>query len=205
MVHKTQQVPGTAKLAQVVTQVEDLRQQMVKLLQSLPGEAGKLSDPVLWELKRMGQELEAPYGRGVGGLSFARGLERAADELGIGPANRVDKDLLTVHHGVTVLFRCFQQTKDVKGGKTEADRLIARFMKSHGGIEVNPQDTPWGARDSFTIEGTKADRVKFQDDPRWPKLQKALEDIYMAEYLPGYPADRPKRKIKDTTKFVFGE
>jgi hypothetical protein len=136
----------------------------------------------------------------LGSLQVAPVAERALDELNAVPMKRVDRDQLDVPHGVVVLFRVAAEETQ----RTEYGKLITRFMKAHPGITVEPSDRPWGDGDRFSIEGTKAARLAFQADARWPKLQKALVDIYMAEHLPGYEKDRPKRRIRDTTKFVFG-
>jgi hypothetical protein len=141
---------------------------------------------------------------GISGLHAQRVLERALDELGAVPGKRVDTDPLSVDHGVVVLFRVADNDDSRGANRPEYKQLIDRFMRSHRGIEISASDRPWGTGDSFTITGTKTARTKFLSDARWPKLQEALSDIYLAEHLPGYPSDRPKRQIKDTMKHVFG-
>lgn len=185
-----------------VERAEQLKDELVKLLEKLGKEGNGLSQDVAWTLRRTAQELSSGYGIRDGAMSVTKAIGRAGDELNICSPTRVDADKLDVPHGVVVLFRCFDA--EAKRQTTEEDKLIARFMKDHANIEVRPNDTPWGARDSFTIEGQKKDRLAFVNDPRWPKLQNALNDIYMAEHLPGVPSERPKRKIDDTMKYVFG-
>lgn len=130
-------------------------------------------------------------------------LTRALDELNAVPNSRVDTDeLAKVPHGVVVLFRV--AANQAKRNAPESKKIIDRFMSDHPGIEITASDRPWGAGDRFAIRGTKGDRLAFLADARWPKLQEALNDIYLAEHLPGYPSDRPPRKIADASGHVFG-
>ena len=141
---------------------------------------------------------------GIGQLHAQKVLSRALDELDAVPPTRVDTDPISVHHGVVVLFRVAAQEGTEGVDRSEFKVLIDRFLKRHRGIEISASDRPFGTGDAFSITGTKAAREKFLADPRWEKLQEALTDIYMAEYLPGYPSERPQRQILDTTKHVFG-
>jgi hypothetical protein len=128
-------------------------------------------------------------------MHVMRVLERALDELGAVPPERVDTDRVEVPHGVAVLWRGGD-------GRSTDQRLISRFMKAHPNVEV--ESRVGDLRDDFSITGPKADRQRFTQDPRLPRLMEALEDIYLAEHSPGYEKDRPARTIQNPMRYVFG-
>lgn len=192
---------GHGSIAAQVTEAERLAKRLTQILESLGSREGALSENVAWTLQRTARELDYGYGS-QGGMTFKTALERATDELNMCAPTRVDTDALAVPHGVVVLFRCFDPL--AKRQVAEEDKLIARFLRAHPKVQIAAHDAPGGARDAFGITGEKQHRLAFMRDPHWPKLQRALTDIYMAEHLPGVASERPKREIRDTMTFVFG-
>lgn len=157
-------------------------------------------------LARLGEEL--------GQRPIGAALERVLDELDAVPRGRVDTDHLSVNHGAITCFELWNRDRTQGAGfrrsprNTGDDRrLIARFMQAHRGIEIEARRVPFGgAGESFSITGTKAARKRFVEDPRWPKLQRALEDIYRTDHSGGYADDlaRLRRQIPDPAAYVFG-
>lgn len=203
----------TSKLAKVtpaavgkVREAESLKSKLVETLDAI-GKAKGLSEATRdalsgasWDIARMDLE---------------KVLERALDELDAVPAGRVDTDHLKSSHGVNMCFDLWlrnkeEGTKPYRGGRTTGDDhdLITRFMKSHRGLEVSVHVVPFGGNgERFSIRGTKAAREKFENDPRWPKLKQALEDIAWTDHAGGYADEvaKRRRKIKDPMAHVFGK
>lgn len=187
-----------------VRRAMELNQELSRLLKSL-GQAEALSE-TRSALARAGFELD--------GLRLKKFLERALDELDAVPPTRIDTDRIPVSHGT---IKCFEFWSELKRdgrvpraqGRTTGDdyHLIDRFMKEHPNLELSMHSVPFGGSgESFSIRGEKQAREKFENDPRWPRLQEALDDIYWTDHSAGYSDEirNRKRKLPDPMAHVFG-
>ena len=197
--------PQNQRTVETVKRAEALSKELFEVLESI-GSSKKISQDTRYALADAVD---------IDRAGLAKVLTRALDELDAVPASRVDTDKLELSHGTVLCFDLWADhkadgTKPRKAGRTSTDdfRLIERFMKSHRGIELDVHRVPFGGRgERFEITGTKAAREKFENDPRWPRLQKALDDIYWTDHSAGYSDDiaTRKRKIKDVDAYVFGK
>jgi hypothetical protein len=168
-------------------------------------EAPGISEETRNRLSNLGFEL--------GRTDLGKTLSRALDELDAVPRSRVDTDRLAVSHGAIICFDVWKSLKadgvvPERHGRNTGDdfRLIERFMKDHRGLQIDLHRVPFGSSaEYFKITGTKGRREKLENDPRWPKLLKALGDIYLTDHAPTSSGEKArKREIKDAMKFVFG-
>ena len=191
---------------QDVKKAEKLIDELSSLLKSF-SKVDDLSDKTKHALANAGWDIDH--------IPLDKVFERALDELDAVPASRVDTDLLDLSHGTTLCFGLWVDAKaegegPYRGGRSTGDDfdLIERFMKSHKGIEVSTHHVPFGGSgETFEITGKKSAREKFENDPRFERLQQALDDIFWTDHSAGYSDDiaTRKRKIKAPMKFVFGK
>lgn len=151
-------------------------------------------------------EPELPDGRALRltGASAAKLPQAGAPSSApVGSKNdRALQELEPIHPGVVTCFAVVAKLGEEARG-TELGDLVHRFMAQHPGLELQALSRPTSA--TFSVEGTREARERFTADPRWPRMQAALIDLYRAELIAvanGRP--RPPRQIEDAARYVFG-